>query len=134
MNDKTMKGTLKILKALSDETRLKIVEFLLDGEKCVCEIFPRMKRTQSTVSIQLGKLEDAGILKSRRKGKKIFYSISDMRVVDVFKALGNEKGKLLKKKCCKNEGELHRYHLTAYLGQCLERLSRYQHCRKQLDR
>jgi DNA-binding transcriptional ArsR family regulator len=87
-----VKESLKILKALSDETRLKIVEFLLDGEKCVCEIFPYVKRTQSTVSSQLGKLEDAGILKSRRDGKKIFYSISDIRIVDVFKALGNEKG------------------------------------------
>ena len=99
-----MNDQLKILKALSDGTRLRIVEFLLDGEKCVCKIFPHVKRTQSTVSIQLGKLEDAGILKSRRKGKKIFYSISDMRVVDVFKALGNEKGKLLKKKCCMKGG------------------------------
>jgi len=55
------------------------VEFLLDGEKCVCEIFPHVKRTQSTVSIHLGKLEKAGILQSRREGKKIFYSIVDMR-------------------------------------------------------
>jgi len=98
------KERIKILKALSDETRLKIVEFLLDGEKCVCEIFPHVKRTQSTVSIQLGKLEDAGILKSKREGKKIFYSISDLRVVDVFKALGNAKGKILKKNCCMNRG------------------------------
>ena len=85
------KETLEILKALSDGTRLKIVEFLLDGERCVCEIFPYVKRTQSTVSIQLGKLEDAGLLKSRREGKKIFYSISDTRVCDVFKALGDKK-------------------------------------------
>lgn len=84
---------LKILKALSDETRLKIVELLLDGEKCVCKIFPHVKRTQSTVSIQLGKLEDLGILKSRRDGKKIFYSIHDTRVRDVFKALRYTKGK-----------------------------------------
>ena len=100
-----MKKSLKILKALSDGTRLKIVEFLLDGEKCVCEIFPYVKRTQSTVSIQLGKLEDWGILKSRRDGKKIFYSISDMRVVDVFKALGNNKGRILKSSCCMKRGK-----------------------------
>ena len=103
MNDKTMKETLKILKALSDETRLKIVEFLLDGEKCVCEIFPRMKRTQSTVSIHLNDLKKAGILKSRREGKKIFYSINDFRVCDIFKALGNKEGKILKKCCCMEE-------------------------------
>ena len=92
--------TLKIMKALSIGTRLKIVEFLLDGEKCVCEIFPHVKRTQSTTSIQLGKLEKSGILKSRRVGKKIFYSINDLRVCDIFKFLGNKKGKTLKKCCC----------------------------------
>jgi ArsR family transcriptional regulator len=76
---------LILFKALADETRLKIIKFLLDGEKCVCEIFPHVKRTQSTVSTQLGKLEDAGILKSRRDGKKIFYSLSDLRVYSIFK-------------------------------------------------
>jgi ArsR family transcriptional regulator len=95
-----MNDSLKIFKALSDDTRLKIVEFLLDGEKCVCEIFPHVKRTQSTVSIQLGKLEEWGILKSRREGKKIFYSISDKRICDVFKAVGNPKGNTLKKSRC----------------------------------
>ncbi len=95
-----MDETLKIMKALSDGTRLKIVEFLLDGEKCVCEIFPHVRRTQSTTSIQLGKLEKSGILKSRRDGKKILYSIKDFRVCDIFKTLGNKKGEILKKCCC----------------------------------
>jgi len=92
--------TIKILKALADNTRLKIIKFLLDGEKCVCEIFPYVHRTQSTVSIQLGKLESAGILKSRRDGQKIFYSIKNLRICDILKALGSEKGQILKKCCC----------------------------------
>lgn len=99
-----MDEMLKIMKALSDETRLKIVDFLLDGEKCVCKIFPHVKRTQSTTSIQLGKLERAGLLKSRRDGKKIFYSLSDMRVCDIFRAVSNIDGKILKSSCCMNRG------------------------------
>jgi ArsR family transcriptional regulator len=95
-----MDKKIALLKALADETRFKIVEFLLDGEKCVCEIFPYVKRTQSTVSIHLGNLEDAGILASRREGKKIFYKINDKKVCDVFKALGEPKGKILKCACC----------------------------------
>ena len=75
-----MRHELKLFKALSDETRLNIVKFLLDGEKCVCEIFPHVKRTQSTVSIQLDKLEGMGILLSRREGRKIYYRIADSRV------------------------------------------------------
>ena len=94
------KETFGILKSLSDETRLKIVRFLLDGEKCVCEIFPHVKRTQSTVSIHLGHLEEAGVLESRRDGKRIFYRIKDYRVCDIFKALGYSEGKLLKGSCC----------------------------------
>lgn len=99
-----MRDDLKIFKALSDKTRLKIVKFLLDGEKCVCQIFPHVKRTQSTVSIQLAKLEKLGIVKSRRVGKKIFYRIKDYKVCDVFRILGH-KGEFTcqkMKKICKN--------------------------------
>jgi DNA-binding transcriptional ArsR family regulator len=80
-----MKYDLKIFKALSDETRLNIVKFLLDKERCVCEIFPHVKRTQSTVSIQLGKLESWGILESRREGKKVLYHIKEPRVKKILK-------------------------------------------------
>jgi len=98
------KKPIAILKALSDETRLKILGLLLDGEKCVCEIFPKVKRTQSTVSIQLGTLEKAKLIKSRRDGKKIFYRITDSRVCDIFKVLGYSKGTLLKETCCMQGG------------------------------
>jgi len=82
-----MKESIRIFKALSDETRLKIVKFLLDGERCVCEIIPHTKRAQSTVSIQLAKLEDLGILKSRRNGKKIYYRIADKRIKSILRIL-----------------------------------------------
>jgi ArsR family transcriptional regulator len=95
-----MHGTLEILKAMSDETRLRILKLLLNGEKCVCQIFPKVKRTQSTVSIQLATLEKAGLIESRREGKKIFYKIKNRVVRDVFKALGYSKGALLKETCC----------------------------------
>lgn len=95
-----MNKVIKILKALSDETRLKIIKLLLNGEKCVCEIFPCVKRTQSTVSIQLARLESAGLLESRREGKKVFYRIKDRRICDIFRALGYAKSKIQKNKCC----------------------------------
>ncbi len=94
-----MEKELQILKALADKTRLKIVQFLLDGEKCVCEIFPHVKRTQSTVSIQLDVLKKAGILDSRKDGKRVYYFISNDKICDVFKALGFSKVKLTKKSC-----------------------------------
>lgn len=90
----------EFLKAIGDNTRFSILEFLLDGEKCVCEIFPHVKKTQSTVSIHLSKLEAMGVVMSKREGKKVFYQIADYRVCDVFKALGYTRGKCLKSKCC----------------------------------
>jgi len=82
-----MRKLLKIFKGLSDETRLKIVEFLLDGEKCVCEIVPFTKRTQSTVSVQLSKLEYLGIIESRREGRKIYYKLTNEKVREILRIL-----------------------------------------------
>ena len=91
----------KIFKNLADTTRLKIVEFLLEGERCVCEIIPFTKKTQSTVSFHLNKLKKDGILASRKDGKKIIYRIKDHKICDMFKALKNKKVIGLKGNCCK---------------------------------
>ncbi len=95
-----MKKELIVLKALADETRLNIVKFLLDGEKCVCEIFPHVKRTQSTTSIQLDVLKKAGVLDSRKEGKRVYYFIKNVKVCDILNALNSSKVKLSKKCCC----------------------------------
>jgi len=78
-----MKDSLKIFKALCDETRLNIVELLLNGEKCVCEIIPFTKKTQPTVSIQLAKLEELGIVESRKEGKRVYYKIKNKTVIKI---------------------------------------------------
>jgi len=89
-----MRESLKIFKALCDETRLKIVEFLLNREKCVCEIVPFTKRTQSTVSIQLAKLESLGIVESRREGKSVYYRLVNEKVMEILKIVNKKpKGK-----------------------------------------
>ncbi|MFP3909938.1 MAG: ArsR/SmtB family transcription factor [Archaeoglobaceae archaeon] len=75
-----MNDPVDIFKALGDRTRFRILELLMDGEKCVCEIVPETGRTQSTVSIQLNKLEDLGILESRREGKSVYYRIHNDKV------------------------------------------------------
>ncbi len=94
-------GTLELFKAISDRTRFKIIKFLLDGrEKCVCDIIPYTNRKQSTVSIHLSNLDDAGILESRKDGRKVFYRICDKRVFGIFKALGYPESRVLKSECC----------------------------------
>ena len=82
-----MDKNIKLLKALADNTRFKIVKLLMNGEKCVCEIFPHVKRTQSTTSIQLNVLRKAGILDSRKEGKKAFYKIKNPLIIKLIKLL-----------------------------------------------
>ncbi len=65
----------RIFKALSDGTRLKIIEFLKDGERCVCEIIPSIGKVQSTTSKNLDILFRAGIFERRVGGKGVIYSI-----------------------------------------------------------
>jgi len=75
----------KIFKALSDPTRLKIVELLEKREICACEFVPLTKKAQPTVSQHLRILENSGIIKSRKEGKMILYSIADKRIFDLIK-------------------------------------------------
>ncbi len=88
-----MKEALRILKALCDETRLKIVEFLNNGEKCVCEIVQFTKKSQSTVSIHLGKLENLGVVESRRDGKKVYYRLVNEKVRKILAILNKKTTK-----------------------------------------
>jgi DNA-binding transcriptional ArsR family regulator len=68
------------LKALAQPTRLKILHFLKDGEKCQCKIIPKMKEDQSNISRHLTYLRDMGILDSRKEGVSVYYKIRDKRI------------------------------------------------------
>ena len=70
-----MQDLIKAMKALSDETRLRILNVLLERECCVCEIMQALDISQSRASRNLGILQDAGFLKARRDGVWIVYSV-----------------------------------------------------------
>ena len=78
---------IRFFKALSEESRYKIVEALLKGERCACELPNIIGRTQSNTSMHLGILTDLGMLQSRRDGKKIIYSIRDKRIYEIFEVI-----------------------------------------------
>lgn len=67
----------RLFKALADETRLRILSLLNMREMCVCEIMVALDLTQPTASHHLGILENAGLIKDRKEGKWVFYSIFD---------------------------------------------------------
>ncbi|MDA8338487.1 MAG: metalloregulator ArsR/SmtB family transcription factor [Nitrospiraceae bacterium] len=77
-----MQELLNIFKALSDETRLRILKLLEHGELCVCDIVAALDMIQPKVSFHLGVLKDAGLIKDRKQGKWIHYRIDDS---DMFK-------------------------------------------------
>ncbi len=96
INEKKVKETLKtipqledisqmadIFKALSDPSRLKIVLTLLNQEHCVCDIAVICSQTDSAISHQLRILRALKIVKNRRDGKIIYYSIDDDHVVSL---------------------------------------------------
>ena len=82
-----VKNEVKIFKALADETRLRIIEFLKNGERCVCEIIPMTGKSQPAVSQHLRILSEAGILKSRKEGTSVYYTINDKRVMGIIRML-----------------------------------------------
>jgi DNA-binding transcriptional ArsR family regulator len=72
------------LRTIAQPTRLRILYFLKDGEKCQCEIIPQMKEDQSSISRHLTHMRDAGILESRREGISVYYKIKDKRIFRLF--------------------------------------------------
>ncbi len=79
-----MKDLVTIFKALSDETRLRILKLLEHGELCVCDIVAAFDMIQPKVSFHLATLKAAGLVKDRREGKWMHYKIDDS---DLFKRL-----------------------------------------------
>ena len=71
----TMNELIKAFKALSDETRLRILNVLLERECCVCEVMQALNISQTRASRNLGILHDAGFLRLRKDGLWSLYSI-----------------------------------------------------------
>jgi len=72
----------RFFKALADETRLRIVKLLGVREMCVCEVMVALGLTQPTASHHLGILENAGLVKDRKEGKWVFYSLENPELLE----------------------------------------------------
>jgi ArsR family transcriptional regulator len=88
--DKSTRFKSTIFYALSDPIRLEIISFLINGEKCVCEIVPHLNLIQPLVSRHLKILKDAGLVKCRKDGTKRMYATVDNRIYKVIDALSPE--------------------------------------------
>ncbi len=80
-DDRRHHSKADLLKALGQSTRLKILELLADGERCVCEIFPAIDEEQSNVSKHLSFLRSQGIVDAERRGMRVFYRLTNPRIL-----------------------------------------------------
>ncbi len=67
---------VRVFKAFCDENRLKILEQLRVGEKCACDLLDYLRVTQTTLSHHMKLLCDADIVKGRKEGKWVYYSLN----------------------------------------------------------
>ncbi len=79
---------VNVFKALADPTRLKILECIEKGERCICEIIPYTKKSQPCVSQHLKVMKHAGIIDERKDGTKIMIKASNN---DIFKIIKQVK-------------------------------------------
>jgi ArsR family transcriptional regulator len=87
-------GEIEIFKALADPTRLKILEFIKDDEKCICEIIPHTGKSQPNVSQHLKVMKYAGIINERKDGTRIMIKVSNndiFEIIDQVKRLNVNK-------------------------------------------
>ena len=103
-----MDELVTIFKARSDETRLRVIKLLEECELCVCDITAALDMSQPKVSFHLSTLKDAGLIKDRKQGKWIHYSLNES---DLFRRM------LMVSLCEKADGAL--------IGADKKRLSRY---------
>lgn len=75
-----LEKTAEVFKVFGDKTRIRILAALSEGEMCVCCICDLLGMQQSAVSHQLAVLKAARLIKSRREGKQIYYSLDDAHV------------------------------------------------------
>lgn len=74
----------KFFKIFGNETRIKIIAALDQHEMCVCDLAVLLNMTKSAISHQLRELREAHLVKSRRDGKVIYYSLDDKHIQDIF--------------------------------------------------
>lgn len=83
-DDELIADLSDMFKIFGDQTRVKILMALESGELCVCDIAAVMNMSQSAISHQLRVLKQSNIVKTRRQGKVVYYSISDDHVKEIF--------------------------------------------------
>ncbi len=85
MDERDVEGLTEIFRVLGDPTRVRILDLLSRGELCVGELAERLGATDSAISHQLRLLRNARVVRARRAGRMIFYTLDDRHVLTLFR-------------------------------------------------
>lgn len=103
MDEKALELKAEILKALAQPTRLKILELLRGGEKCICEIVPAINGEQSNISRHISLMQKTHLISTRKDGVRLMVSVRDSRIFEILDQVGailksqiHEQTKLMK--------------------------------------
>lgn len=84
--EETLYDLAELFKVFGDTTRIKIICALFESEMCVCDLSCLLNMTQSAISHQLRVLKSARLVKFRRKGKVVYYSLDDEHIKHIYDA------------------------------------------------
>jgi len=101
MEERVLELKAEILKALAQPTRMKILECLRDGEKCICEIVPAIHGEQSNISRHISLMQKTHLVSTRKEGVRVMVKVSDPNVFEIMDSIG-----LLLKKQIMETGKL----------------------------
>lgn len=83
MEERAFELKAEILKALAQPTRLRILEFLRDGEKCICEIVPAVGGEQSNISRHISLMQKSKLVATRKDGVKVMVKVRDLKIFSI---------------------------------------------------
>jgi len=78
----------EVLKALAQPTRLKILELLRSGERCICEIVPAINGEQSNISRHISVMQKSNLITTRKDGVKVMVKVRDPRIFEILDTVG----------------------------------------------
>ena len=88
MEEKVLELKAEILKALAQPTRLKILELLRNGERCICEIVPAINGEQSNISRHISLMQKSHLVSTRKEGVRVMVKVSDPNVFEILDSIG----------------------------------------------
>jgi ArsR family transcriptional regulator len=104
MEERVLELKAEILKVLAQPTRMKILECLRHGEKCICEIVPAINGEQSNISRHISLMQKSNLVTTRKDGVKVMVKVRDPKIFEILDSVSlllkkqiQETGKLIQK-------------------------------------